>query len=150
MDLSKTMSDIFKQNQPGVNQFYTDMMKNGLGQPLMNQLTDFKGGTTAQAYAPARAQLAQRLSRMSGLPSGFATQAGTDLDANQARAFDSNMIQNLLMNQQAKQQGAQGLNPLAFGSQAQQGYSGVMQMPQQPSMLGSVLGGALGGLAGGI
>ena len=87
---------------------------------------------------------------MSGLPSGFATQANTDLDTSQARTFDSNMMNNLLMNQQAKQTGAQGLNPLAFGSQAQSGYGGVMQMPQQPSMFGSILGGALGGLAGGV
>lgn len=114
----------------------------------MPQLTDYSGGTTAQAFAPARAQLASRLSKMnnSGLPSGFATQAQTDLDASQGRAFNANMVQNLLLNQQAKQQGAQALNPLAFGSQAMQGYGGIMNMPVQPSGLGSMFGGALGGL----
>jgi hypothetical protein len=144
-NLSNTMSGIFKQNQAVVNPFATNLVNNGL--PFMGALEDQTGGTLAQSYKPAYAQLARNTAAMGPLPSGFATQAKTDLMGNQAQAFDQQQIQNLLLNQQAKQQGAQMLNPLGFGTSAQQGYSSVMNAPVQPNPLGSILGGALGGAA---
>lgn len=141
--LANTMADIFNKNQAQVGPFEENRMKNGLG------LTpDYQQQQTAAAFAPARAQLNSRLARMGPLPSGFKLQANTDLDAAQARSAQSSFLQNFLLNDQAKVQGAQMMNPLAFGSQAQAGYGGIMQMPYQPSALGSIMGGAVGGLLG--
>jgi hypothetical protein len=146
--LSNILADAFQQNQAVTNPLNTKQAQEGL--PFMGALTDFTGGTTATSFAPARAQLEQRLSRFGsgGLPSGFASQARTGLDTSQARAFDSNMVQNLLLNQQAKERGRAMLNPLGYASAAGQGYGSIMNMPVQPSPLGSILGGAAAGVAG--
>ena len=155
-DSTSKLSDVLATNAettlPLTNQFWTNQMDQGLGPDFMKLSGDYTGGSTAQAYAPARAQLAQRLSRMgnTGLPSGFATQANTDLDTNQSRTFDNQILQNFLLNKQAKMQGAGALNPLGTSQTALGGYGGIMNMPQKPSLGGSILGGALGGLGGGI
>ena len=146
----------FMENQQNkVNPFYTSRMNNGL--PYMNALTDSAGGTTARAFAPARASLMQRLGSQPGLPSGFREQAMQDLDSQQASAFDQNLVGALAANEQAKQAGASGLlgqaqiaNPMGYYSGAMGGNSSIMQAPlQRPGMAG-VLGGLAGGLASAV
>jgi hypothetical protein len=138
--------------QAKVNPFYTQMMNQGM--PNYSQATDAAGGTNAQAFAPARAQLEKTLGQQgNALPSGFATQARTDLADQQGQAFDQSLQGAQGAQFQAKQAGAAGLmgqqslaNPTAFSGQALQGNNSIMQAPlATPSILGQV-GGALGGL----
>lgn len=146
----------FMQSQQNkVNPFYTSRMNNGL--PYMNQLTDAQSGLTARAFAPARQQLLQQLGTQQGLPSGFRTQALTDLNSQQAQAFDQQLLGALSANEQAKQAGAAGLigqsqiaNPQGFFSGAMQGNQSIMQAPLQKPGLGGLLGGVAGGLASAI
>lgn len=142
--------------QNKVNPFFTDIMDRGL--PYYSQLTDATSGNTAQAFAPARAQLERTLGqRANALPSGFADQARTDLASQQARAFDQ-QLQNAQGAQfQARQQGASGLlgqaqiaNPTAYSGQALSGNQSVMQAPLARPGLAGLLGGAAGGLASAI
>lgn len=143
-----------QDQQNKVNPFYTDTMNKGL--PYMSNLTDAAGGNTARAFAPARAQLEQQLGHMqNNLPSGFATQARTDLASNQARAFDDQLQQAQGANFQAKQQGASGLlgqaqiaNPTAYSGQATQGNYALMNAPLAKPGLGGLLGGIGGSLVG--
>jgi hypothetical protein len=143
----------FVQNQQNaVNPFYTSRMQNGL--PYMNQLTDASSGLTAQAFAPARQQLLQRLGTQQGLPSGFREQALTDLDTQQARAFDQQLLGGLQANEQAKQAGASGLlgqaqiaNPQGYFSGAGQANASIMNAPLQSPSFAGILGGVAGGLA---
>jgi hypothetical protein len=138
--------------QNKVNPFYSSMMQNGL--PYASQMTDAASGLNARAFAPARQALNQQLGTQQGLPSGFATQARTDLNSNQAQGFDQQLLSGLQANQAAKQQGAAGLMGQAQMANATGLYSGassannsVMQAPlQSPGMMG-VLGGVAGGLA---
>lgn len=146
----------FVQNQQNaVNPFYTSRMQNGL--PYFNQITDAASGTTARAFAPARQQLLQQLGTQQGLPSGFRQQALTDLDSQQARAFDQQLQGGLGANEQAKQAGASGLlgqaqlaNPQGFFAGAGGANQSILQAPLQKPGLGGLLGGVAGGLASAI
>jgi hypothetical protein len=146
----------FVQNQQNkVNPFYTSRMQNGL--PYMNALTDSAGGTTAQAFAPARAQLMQRLGSQQGLPSGFRDQAMSDFNEGQGQAFDQNLMGALGANEQAKQAGASGLlgqaqlaNPQSFFQGASGANQSIMGAPLQKPGLQGLLGGVAGGLASAI
>jgi hypothetical protein len=139
--------------QQKANPFYSSLMQNGL--PYLSNLMDSQSGANAQAFAPARAQLEQQLNQSpNALPNGFATQARTDLAANQARSFDQSMVGNMGANLQAKQQGAAGLlgqaqiaNPTAYSGQAISGNQSVMNAPLASPGLGGLLGGLGGGLA---
>jgi hypothetical protein len=157
--LDNQLGAAFKQNeafkekqQQAVNPFYTSMMQNGL--PYFSALTDATSGTTAQAFAPAKAQLERTLGQQANaLPSGFADQARTDLAANQARAFDQSLQGNLGANFAAKQAGASGLlgqaqvaNPLGYAGAATQGNQAMMNAPLASPGLGGLLGGLSGGL----
>lgn len=161
--LNKQLGDAFgrqeqfsETQQNKVNPFYTRMMNEGL--PYMANLTDAMSGNTAQAFAPAKAQLEKSLGQnANALPSGFATGARTDLASNQARAFDQQLQGAQGANLQAKQQGAAGLlgqaqiaNPTAYSGQATQGNSSVMNAPLAKPGLGGLLGGIAGGLASAI
>src|SRR6185312_16127223 len=98
----------FENQQNKVNPFYTSRMNNGL--PYYSSLTDAAGGTTAQAFQPARAALARETGGFGpSLPNGFATQANSDLNEQQAQAFDQNLVGAMSANEQAKQAGAAGL-----------------------------------------
>jgi hypothetical protein len=158
-NLDNTLGQAFSQEQAfktaqqnRVNPFYTNTMQNGL--PYFSNLTDAAAGNTANAFAPARAQLERTLGQQANaLPSGFATGARTDLASQQARAFDSQLQAAQGAQFQAKQQGASGLlgqaqiaNPTAYSGQALQGNQSVMNAP----LASPGLGGLLGGLAGGI
>lgn len=142
--------------QNKVNPFYTDTMNRGL--PYYSQLTDQIGGNTAQAFAPAKAQLERSLGQnANSLPSGFATGARTDLASQQARDFDQQLQGAQGANFQAKQQGAAGLigqaqvaNPTAYSGQALGGNQSIMGAPLAKPGLGGLLGGMAGGLASAI
>lgn len=143
----------FQQAQQNkVNPFYTQMMNKGL--PYMNQLTDASSGITARAFAPARAQLYQQLGSQQGLPSGYRDQALTDLNTQQAQAFDQQLQGALGANFGAQQAGASGLlgqaqiaNPQSFFQGAAGANSSIMNAPLQSPGFGGALGGALGGVA---
>jgi hypothetical protein len=138
--------------QNKVNPFYTSMMQNG--NPYFANQTDAASGDTAQAFAPARAQLERQIGQnANALPSGFATGARTDLAADQARAFDAQLQGAQQNNFQTKMQGAAGLvgqqqaaNPTAYSGQATAGNQGVMNAPLAKPGLGGLLGGVGGGL----
>ena len=141
----------FENQQNKVNPFYTSRMQNGL--PYFNQLTDASSGINARAFAPARQQLLAQLGTQQGLPSGFRTQALTDLNTAQAQGFDQQLLGALGAQEQAKQQGAAGLvgqaqisNPTGYFGGAMQGNNSVMNAPLQSPGLGGLLGGVAGGL----
>ncbi len=149
--------EAFKEAQQNkVNPFYSGLMQNGL--PYYSQLTDAMSGNTARAFAPARAQLERSLGQSANaLPSGFATQARTDLAANQARAFDHQLQGAQGAQLQAREQGASGLlgqaqiaNPTAYAGIATQGNQAIMNAPLASPGLGGLLGGLAGGLASAI
>lgn len=150
--VANRQQNFFEQQQNAVNPFYTQRMQSGL--PYFNQLTDAASGTTARAFAPARQQLLQRLGTQQGLPSGFREGALTDLDTQQARAFDQNLQGALGAQEQAKQAGASGLlgqaqiaNPQGYYGAAMGGNQSILQAPLQRPGLGGLLGGVAGGLA---
>jgi hypothetical protein len=143
----------FAQTQQNkVNPFYTQEMNQG--NPYMANQIDANAGNNAAAFAPAKAQLEQQMGQSpNALPSGFATQARTDLASNQARSFDQGLMGAQQGNFQAKQQGAAGLmgqqqlaNPTAYSGQATQGNQSVMNAPLAKPGLGGLLGGLGGGL----
>lgn len=142
--------------QQKANPFYTSLMNQGL--PYFSALTDAASGTTAQAFQPAKAQLERNLGQSNNaLPSGFATQARSDLAANQARAFDQQLQGNLGQNFAARQAGASGLlgqaqiaNPQSYAGIATQGNQSIMNAPLARPGLGGLLGGLAGGLASAI
>lgn len=140
--------------QEKVNPFYTSLMQKGL--PYYNTLTDAAAGTNAQAFAPAKASLERQLNA-GPLPSGYATQARSDLGAQQARAFDQTLQGNMAGNLQARQSGAAGLlgqaqiaNPTAYSGQAVQGNASIMGAPLASPGLGGLLGGIAGGMMSAI
>lgn len=162
-DLNKQLGGAFgrqeqfsETQQNKVNPFYTQLMQGGL--PYMANLTDALGGDTAQAFAPAKAQLERQLGQSANaLPSGFATGARSDLAAQQGRAFDQSLQAAQGANLQAKQQGAAGLlgqaqiaNPTAYSGQALSGNQSIMQAPLARPGLSGLLGGLAGGLASAI
>jgi hypothetical protein len=138
-----------------IKPYATSRLQNGL--PFMNAMNDYAGGSTARAFAPARANLMRRTSMYgSALPSGFQQGALSDLDSQQAHAYDQNLMQNMLTNEQAKSEAARLLtnqqqiaNPLGFYGAAGTTNQNIMNSPlQSPGLLG-LLGGAIGGAAGG-
>lgn len=144
-NLANTMSGIFSQNQAVTNPALTNVAQNGL--PFMSTgVTPYTTESTAQSFAPAKAQLATQLGNMGPLPSGFATSAASRVNEAQAQQNDSQLLQNNLLNFNAKMQALGMLNPLGYASGAQQGFNSVIQAPVQPSTFGSIFGGALGGL----
>jgi hypothetical protein len=86
-------SAIQKDAYDSIKPFATSRMNGGL--PFFDVLTDYTGSTTA-AYAPGRSAILRRFDTMSGLPSGMKEQTLADYDANEARGFDQNMINNLV------------------------------------------------------
>jgi hypothetical protein len=138
--------------QNKANPFYTSLLNGGL--PYMANLTDSMSGDTAQAFAPAKAQLERSLGQnANALPYGFATGARTDLASQQGRAFDQSLQGAQGANLQAKMQGAAGLlgqaqiaNPTAYSGQATAGNTGIMNAPLASPGIAGPLAGALGGI----
>lgn len=162
-NLDNQLSNVFGQQfqfqqaqQNKANPFYTSLLQSG--NPYFANQTDAMSGNTAQAFAPAKAQLERSLGQnANSLPSGFATGARTDLASNQARAFDQTLNGVQQGNLATRQQGAAGLlgqaslaNPSAYSGQALQGNSSIMNAPLASPGLGGLLGGLAGGLASAI
>jgi hypothetical protein len=126
------------------------------GLPYYRNLTDYGGGTIAQAFAPARADILRRTSAYgTNMPSGYRDALLTNLGSQQARAFDSNLTQAMMANEMAKQQGAAGVQgqqqiaanqALGYGSQGAQANEAVLQGPKKPSMWGTLGGMVQSGL----
>lgn len=159
-ELDKQLNDIFEKQfqfqqsqQQAVNPFYRQLM--GQGSPYFSTQADATGGTVAQGFAPAKAQLERTLGQnANALPSGFATGARTDLSSQEARAFDQNLQGAQQQNLATRQAGAAGLlgqaqiaNPTAYSGQALQGNQSIMNAPLASPGLGGLLGGIAGGLA---
>jgi hypothetical protein len=148
-ETQRQMLDVYKGQLGKIEPFATSRLNNGL--PFYNALTDFSKGTTAQAYQPAYAALNRRLTTMGALPSGFRTQALSDLDAARARAFDQNQVQNMMLNETAKNNAAAMLtgqqqlaNPLGWTNATMQGNQSIMQAPLASPGIGGILGGIAG------
>jgi hypothetical protein len=134
-----------------VSPFYQTRMNTGL--PFFPAMTDFSSGTSAQAFAPARASLLRATSRYgTNMPSGYRDSMLTNLEAARGRAFDQSLTGNLMMNEQAKQGGAQGLmntamstNPMAWANFGAGTNQSIMQADnmRKPNVWGTV-----GGLVG--
>lgn len=143
-NLANTMSGIFNQNQAVTNPALTSVAEKGL--PFMSSVPQYTQESAAQSFQPAKAQLSRQLGQMGPLPSGFATTSANRINEAEGQTVDQNMLQNNLLNFQAKMNALGMLNPLGYASGAQQGLNSVMQAPVQPSPMGSIFGGALGGL----
>jgi hypothetical protein len=81
----------------------------------------------------------------------------TDLNSQQARSFDQNLVGALGANEQAKQAGASGIlgqaqiaNPQSYFGLATQGNNAIMNAPLQRPGIGGLLGGIAGGAASAI
>jgi hypothetical protein len=135
-----------------VSPFYANRAANGL--PYYTNMVDSTSGSTAQAFAPARAALNRRLGAQPGLPSGFREGARSDLDEAQAQAFDQTALGAQAAQEQAKQAGVAGLaqvnNPLPYYSGALGANQSVMNANLRAPGWGGVAGGAAGGLASAI
>ena len=131
--------------------FYKSEMTNGL--PFYGALTDFSNGTAARAYNPVRANFLRSTSTLGALPSGFKAGGMNDINEAAAHDFDSQLINDAMMNFQTKQAGAAGqtglmqvVNPAAFYGGSSSASSSAMQPLQpQPNPWMGVLGGAVGG-----
>ena len=146
-NLSNTLSGIASQRNAFQTPYLQSRTQGGL--PFLPQLLDFQGGTMARQFAPARANLTQRLDRYgSSLPSGFREQTLADFESNRARAFDDSVVRALLLDEETRARAAGLSNPLPFYSAAQQGYGSILGTPQASNPLGSILGGAVSGLIG--
>lgn len=140
------LTKIATSNNAAVQPFETNLLNNGL--PYMSQLTNYNNGILAKSYAPAKAALNRQLAGEGDtLPSGFATQARSDINSNEADAFDQNVVSALQQNQNAKQGAAAQLNPLGYYTGATgAGQSVTSAPPVQTGGVGNVLGGAVAGL----
>lgn len=161
-ELSKQEAQIAGQRNARENEQWNtikpyayDRLNNGL--PFYDQLTDAASGTTAKAFAPTRAALQRQLSLYGDLPSGYKDQMLADLDTQQARAFDDQLVNNMLLNENAKSEAArlitgqqQIANPLGFYGAAGQSNQSIMQAPLQSAGIGGLLGGIAGGAASAI
>jgi hypothetical protein len=144
--LNDQLTSMFKTYASASNPFWLNQLKNGL--PFMSQLTDYTGGTLAKSFAPVRAQVNRNLSGFGDtLPSGFKEQTNTNLGAEEGQAFDQNMVQALMANQQAKERAAGALNPLAAASTASGTAGSVLSAPAvNGGGIGNFLGGAVSSL----
>src|SRR6185437_2809101 len=141
-----------------ITPFATSRLNNGL--PFYGDLTDYAGGTSAKAYAPAKASLLRSLdsgSSFYGTPSGYKTQALTDLNTARAHDFDSSLVGAMTENEQAKENAAQLLtgqaqlqNPLGWYNTAMNGNQSILQAPLQSPGLSGLIGGIAGGAINGV
>ena len=147
------------QLQTGANQaggqatgFFQNEMANGL--PQYRAMTDYAGGDIAQSFAPARGAILRQTNQYANMPSGYRDALLNNLNAQQARTYDSSMRQAIMANQMAKQQGAAGLQgeqqiggnqALGYGQLGAGANQAILQAPQKPSIWGTLGGMALQG-----
>lgn len=154
--LANQSAQTFNALGSSVSPFYANEMTNGL--PFYGNLTDASSGTTAQAYAPAKASYLRSESTMGALPSGSKAAGLNDINEAQAQTFSNQLINNQMLQQQAKQQGAAGTaglmqayNPAAFyGGSSGAGSSASQPLQPQYNPWMGVLGGAVQGASSAI
>lgn len=123
------------------------MVNNGI--PGFGAESQYSTSDLGQQIGQQKAQMKnQDAGYGAALPSGFEKAQETRLDANAAESFDQNQQNLILQNLQAKQAGAQGLNPLASGATAIQGNNQIMNAPLGNSFWSNLIGGILGSGAG--
>lgn len=131
----------------GATGYWKNLMYQGL--PWYKAATDFAGGTNAQAFAPGRANIYRTTSTLgTNTPSGYRAALLNDWNARQGTAYDNSLNQLLMANQQAKSQGAagvQGEQQIAQNAALQYGNLGAGT--NQALMQGPQRGGILQGLA---
>jgi len=134
-----------------VNPYYSDLVRNGL--PGYRNMTDYGGADIAQAYAPARGQILRSTSQYTNMPSGYRDTMLTQLGAAQGRSFDSTLNNAYLANQQARLQGAAGLQgqqnlaanqALAYAAQKGNANQAIIGDPRKQTAAGALGGAALG------
>ena len=149
-------SQIVKDQYAKINPFATSRLQNGL--PYFNAAADASSGTVARSFAPARANLLRSQALFgNSLPNGFRQQSMTDLDAQQTRAYDDQLMSLLGANDAAKVQAAglltgqqQIANPQSYFGLAGQSNQSIMQAPLQRPGIGGLLGGIAGGALGAL
>jgi hypothetical protein len=134
-------------DQGAATGYYNNQMNNGL--PFYNSLTDYTSGANAQAFAPQRAALLRQTSQYGNMPSGYRDSQMTNLGSQQARSFDSSMVQNMMAQQMAKNQGAAGMQgeqqiagqqALGYGQLAGNANQSIMGAPRKPGITGAIGG----------
>jgi hypothetical protein len=151
--LASSSADKFNNLYGDVNPFYSSEMNNGL--PFYHNLTDFNSGTTAQAYNPVKAAFLRNSSTMGALPSGFRAGGMNDINEAQAHDFDSQQVNNMFANYNARQAGAAGktglmqvVNPAAFyGGSTSAAGSGMQPLQPQANPTLGMIGGIAGAAA---
>lgn len=140
------MMDLMKQYQNQTTPFWSSRLRGGL--PFFNQLMDANNGTVARAFAPARAQLGRSLAGFGDtLPSGFKTGMETQFNEGEGQAFDQQMVNSMMANENVKEQAAANLNPFTPASAASGSAGSVLSAPPvQGGGFGNFLGGAVSGL----
>jgi len=101
-------------------------LKTGTG--FLPEALDFSGGTTAQSFASGKAALARQLAQAGISPDDPRYIAEmSQFQEGESKAFDSNILNQLMQNFQAKQGAAKDL--LQFGSAQNplQAYATLMQ-----------------------
>ena len=139
-----------KAQMAKIDPFATSRLNNGL--PFYGALTDYGKGTLAQSYLPTYASANRRMSSMGALPSGFRENVLGSIDAQKARDFDSQQVNNMMLNETAKNNAAAMLtgqaqlaNPLGWTNATMQGNQSIMNAPLAKPGLGGMLGGLAGG-----
>src|SRR3972149_3924771 len=126
-DAAKSQSDLSKYlvgSGKAQDAFKIPYLKSRVegGLPFLKEYTDYSGGSLARSLAPQQAQLNSRLNRFgSALPSGFKEQTLADFDTRRGRAFDDQLLQGLLLDEEARARAAGLANPLGYLTGAQQG-----------------------------
>lgn len=138
-----------------IKPYAMDRLNNGL--PYMSSVLDQQGGTTARAFAPVKAQVARTVSNFgTSLPTGFGTGAMTDVNSEQARAYDDALYGRLADNENVKSEAARLLtqqqqiaNPIGAYQANTAGNNSILSATslQRPG-IGGILGGILEGAAG--
>jgi hypothetical protein len=151
-DTAEKMNAREQDAYDSVKPYATSRINNGL--PYINTALDMAGGSNARAFAGARGNLARNLSTFgTSLPSGFATGAQSDLDAEQGRAYDDALMGLYGQNEAAKRDAASVLMGEQQLSSSVPYYGGATQT--NASIYGSQnlrksgIGGVLAGIAGG-
>jgi len=131
--------------------YFTNLVQNGL--PGYRNMTDYGGADIAQAYAPARGQILRSTSQYTNMPSGYRDTMLAQLGAAQGRAFDSTLNNAYLANQQARMQGAAGLQgqqqlaanqALQYAAQKGNADESIITGPRKQTAAGAIGGATMG------
>jgi hypothetical protein len=148
----QAMLQIWRSTHDEVQPYGESLMTKGL--PFLPALLDMKRGITARTNASARAGLLRSIGGFdSAMPNGFKAQLLSDQANSAARNQSGDIINALLMNEQAKQRGTDILtgqqtsaNPLGWAGAVTQGNNAIMQAPLQSTSPWATVAGMATGL----